>query len=73
MPCWHLRRDMVVLVDGTVVRCGQDLDAAATRGNALRDDIARIWRRGLPDLQAHVTGDYPELCRQCDEYYTFNA
>ena len=73
MPCWHLRRDMVVLVDGTVVRCGQDLDAAATRGNVLRDDIARIWRRGLPDLQAHVTGDYPELCRQCDEYYTFNA
>lgn len=73
MPCWHLRRDMVVLVDGTVVRCHQDLDAEAVRGNLLQDDAARIWQHGLPDLQEHVAGEYPDVCKRCDEYYTFNA
>lgn len=71
-PCWHLQRDLYVLVDGTVLLCREDLDASLALGNALREGVERVWEAGGAHFGAHVEGRYPSLCERCDEYYTFN-
>lgn len=72
-PCWHLQRDLVVLVDGTVVRCGQDIDRDAVRGRLPHDSLVNLWNAGESDYLSHTRGDFPAPCRTCDEFYTFNA
>ncbi len=71
LPCWHLKRDVVVLVDGSVPMCREDLDRSHHLGNALTDGIEAVWEAGRALYQRHTQGDYPDLCRKCDEYYTF--
>lgn len=69
--CWHLTRDLVVRVDGTVVRCFQDLDGEYVRGNILTDNIEEVWQRAEPDFRDHVAGTFGGICEHCDEHYTF--
>jgi len=71
-PCWHLRRDVAILLDGTVPLCREDLRAGTVLGNAFVDDLAAIWDRGSRVYDRHIAGDLPGLCAGCDEYYTFN-
>lgn len=73
IPCWHLQRDMVLLHDGTVVRCLQDLDQKAVRGSFAERSLQDLWDAGAEDMDAHLRAEYPGMCRSCDEYYTFNA
>jgi len=76
-PCWHLMRDMPILLDGTVPLCRQQIAAADnkyTTGNALSEPLDLIWERGQR-LYAEQTGAMPKydsLCAGCDEYYTYN-
>ncbi|MFW5842971.1 MAG: spiro-SPASM protein [Spirochaetota bacterium] len=72
LPCWHLKRDMSVLVDGSVPLCREDLSLDHRLGNALTEPMEAVWLRGETYYQRHVDGDYPALCQKCDEYYTFN-
>jgi spiro-SPASM protein len=72
MPCWHLKRDLVILMDGTVTMCREDLDRSSVWGNAHSESLEVIWERGQAEYKAHLNGEYPDLCRDCDEYYTFN-
>ena len=44
-PCWHLKRDMAILIDGTVPLCREDVRAEHPQGNALTEDLAAIWER----------------------------
>lgn len=69
--CWHLRRDMSILSDGSVPLC-MGCMFAQCMGNAFTDDLNDIWNKGLPYVKAHIDGNYPEICRNCDEYYTCN-
>jgi len=71
-PCWHLKRDMPILLDGTVPICREDMRKKIVLGNALKDDIEKIWTAGEALYREHVAGSYPEPCAVCDEYYTFN-
>ena len=71
-PCWHLKRDMAVLVDGTVPLCREDVRAATPLGNALTEDLSLIWGRAQETYHSHVAGEYPGICARCDEYYTYN-
>jgi spiro-SPASM protein len=71
-PCWHLRRDVAILLDGTVPLCREDLRAGTALGNAFIDELAAIWERGGRQYARHVQGDLPDICGRCDEYYTFN-
>lgn len=62
-PCWHLRRDMVILADGSVPLCREFiLDGKA--GNVFTDGLEKIW--------TCMTLSENEKCGNCDEYYTFN-
>jgi spiro-SPASM protein len=72
MPCWHLRRDLYVLLDGTVPMCREDLAGSHKLGNALEEPLDDIWQRGESYFRRHLDEEYPELCRNCDEYYTYN-
>ena len=71
--CVHLERDLVITVDGAVIRCHQDLDREAIRGNILTDALDAIWLNGEREYADHVGHRYPPLCEKCDEYYTFNV
>ncbi len=71
MPCWHLRRDMTILSDGSVPFC-VSRPAGAAAGNALSEGITAVWERFSGPLAAQVKKDYPPECETCDEFYTFN-
>jgi spiro-SPASM protein len=71
-PCWHLMRDMCVLLDGGVPLCREDVAAAATVGNAFDEDIQTIWDRLGAAYLSQLRGEYQGICARCDEYYTYN-
>jgi spiro-SPASM protein len=71
-PCWHLKRDLAVLLDGRVPLCREDVDLRHPLGNLFEEEIAEVWARGERWYLEHVRQDYPPLCAGCDEYYTFN-
>ncbi len=70
-PCWHLRRDMTILVDGSVPLCKQCL-CKNIQGNAFSQNLEDIWKKFDLELKNQIDGKYSSLCEKCDEYYTFN-
>jgi spiro-SPASM protein len=75
-PCWHLMRDMNILIDGRVTRCREDLAALSgagpVLGNAFLEPLEAIWSRGEEPYREQCSRRYTGLCAGCDEYYTFN-
>lgn len=71
-PCWHLKRDIPILIDGTVLSCREDLTGDSALGNIFLQTPELIWQRGEPLYLEHLKGNYPGICARCDEYYTFN-
>ncbi|OQX29214.1 MAG: hypothetical protein B0D92_04890 [Spirochaeta sp. LUC14_002_19_P3] len=71
-PCWHLKRDMPILIDGTVPACRTDMGRREPLGNAFSESLERIWERGEELYAAHIRAEYPGPCAKCDEYCTFN-
>lgn len=71
-PCWHIKRDMPVCLDGSVLLCGEDLDKEYLLGDIFKESIPEIWQKGQYWHEKHCREEYPEICRKCDEYYTFN-
>lgn len=65
-PCWHLRRDMTILVDGTVPVCFCN---ETKIGNVFSEHIEDVWKKGESWFKNH---NKLESCKACDEYYTFN-
>ena len=70
MPCWHVKRDMVILADGSIPLCRERV--TAERSVHLNDGIENAWKKIQEEVPAQIAGNYCELCRKCDEYYTFN-
>lgn len=70
--CWHLKRDMVILVDGTVPLCKEDIHKQYSQGNALEEALVTIWERGHQPYLKELQEERPEMCRNCDEYYCYN-
>jgi spiro-SPASM protein len=70
--CYHLRRDLTVLLDGTVRMCREDLLGDYHVGNVLEEGIETVWERMAPYYRGHLSGELPALCENCDEYYTYN-
>jgi len=71
-PCWHIKRDMCILLDGTVPSCKEDLYAERSYGNALADRLSDIWERTGAVYTQHTKCNYEGMCGACDEYYTYN-
>ena len=70
-PCWHIKRDMTVLVDGSVPFCRECLDEVIM-GNVFRDGIRAVWEKMTPMAEKEMSGIHEKRCEDCDEYYTFN-
>lgn len=70
-PCWHLKRDMFILPDGSVPLCREYILDNVT-GNVFADGIENIWKKTVSLVNEHIQGNYSEKCGACDEYYTFN-
>ena len=73
VPCWHVKRDLVVLMDGSAPMCRESLDAAQGPGNVFTDGVQAVWARGEELYALHLAERYPAICQGCDEYYTYNA
>lgn len=83
LPCWHLRRDMTILSDGTVPFCFQ-LAFENHAGNILTDGIEGTWAKFSEILKNHLafvdelnsekteSKSADNKCGICDESYTFN-
>jgi spiro-SPASM protein len=77
-PCWHIMRDIPVLIDGTVPLCREELsvlkkdDKSNILGNVFSDSLESIWQKGEGFYLRHCEKKYEGLCAACDEYYTFN-
>ena len=71
-PCWHLKRDMSILTDGSVPLCKEDCSRSIILGNAFTESLETIWERGLQTYQDQITSCYKGVCEHCDEYYTYN-
>ena len=70
-PCWHLRRDLSVLIDGSVPFCKEAvLDEII--GNVFTDSLESIWEKNEALFVEQVNNVYGGICENCDEYYTFN-
>jgi spiro-SPASM protein len=73
IPCWHLMRDMTILLDGSVPVCrSAPPGSGETLGNVFSEDLDAIWRRGEERYARHCAQNYDGPCSKCDEYYTFN-
>jgi spiro-SPASM protein len=71
-PCWHLKRDLCVLIDGRVPLCREDVNLRHPLGNLFEEELAEVWARGQQLYRDHLRQEYPSLCAGCDEYYTYN-
>ena len=69
--CWHLKRDMIILFDGTVPLCRQ-WGFGNIQGNAFSEKICDIWNKRENMIRNHIDSNYGDLCGACDEFYTFN-
>jgi spiro-SPASM protein len=71
-PCWHIMRDMPILIDGTAPLCREDLKNERILGNVFTDSLESIWRKGEAYYREHCQNKYTGICANCDEYYTYN-
>jgi spiro-SPASM protein len=76
-PCWHIMRDLPVLIDGQVPLCREDLsvlngEGGRVLGNVFTEKLETIWNRGQSRYEEHGQGIYGGPCADCDEYYTYN-
>lgn len=73
-PCWHLRRDMEILFDGSVPLCREvcAFEDAEILGNVFESDLEEIWKKKNSVLREHIRKNYGVRCGKCDEYYIFN-
>jgi spiro-SPASM protein len=76
-PCWHIMRDMPILINGAAIRCREDLSALRGEGggiigNVFTDSLERIWEGGGRIYLEQCGQRYEGMCAGCDEYYTYN-
>jgi len=72
-PCWHIMRDMPILIDGTVPLCREDLALSkGPIGNVFKDPLESIWQNTERYYREQCEKKYLGICADCDEYYTYN-
>jgi hypothetical protein len=63
---------LAVFLDGEAVVCRDDFSRTQPLGNVWTEELPVVWSRGAALFERHVQGDWPEVCRNCDEWYTFH-
>jgi len=70
--CWHLKRELHILADGSVYPCSDSFDGELLLGNIFNQGLQELWKEGEAYYHQHLENNLPPLCKDCDEYYTFN-
>jgi spiro-SPASM protein len=75
--CWHIMRDLPVLINGDVPLCRENLSVLKGEkkdilGNVFADSLETIWQNGDKYYKEQCVKKYTGLCAGCDEYYTYN-
>ncbi|MCL2243192.1 MAG: spiro-SPASM protein [Treponema sp.] len=75
--CWHIMRDMPILIDGFVPLCKEEPAVLKGEnknilGNIFTDSPELIWRNGEKYYTEQCEKNYLKPCKDCDEYYTYN-
>ncbi|MDH4128448.1 MAG: spiro-SPASM protein [Spirochaetota bacterium] len=70
--CWHLKRDMIILVDGTVAFCKQDINGIFSFGNVFTDGVKTAWDNLESAFVEDHKGNVKSFCENCDEWFTYN-
>ena len=72
-PCKWLWKEVVILVDGTVVMCCRDYDGEIELGNIKEKKLKDIWNsKQIKDLRKkHKNMDFKDIpiCSKCREWY----
>ncbi len=71
IPCWHIKRDMNVLSDGSVPMCRECVYSNIV-GNVFSEGIEQVWKKTRDFVRNHIECKFDEKCGACDEYYTYN-
>ncbi|MDA3851553.1 MAG: spiro-SPASM protein [Spirochaetaceae bacterium] len=71
-PCWHNKRDLLIMADGRVPQCREDIKIEHCLGNLFQEDLSTIWKRGEDLYKKQINKEYPGICGDCDEYYCYN-
>ena len=71
--CRHLERDMLIRINGDVQLCTQDVYGKNILGNIIDDGLISIQKKRELLFNEQIKENYKEICKNCDEYYTFNA
>ena len=71
-PCWHLKRDISILLNGDIPLCREDIKGGNIMGNIFESSLDEIWNNGSSEYLKQLSGEYSGICRECDEYYTYN-
>jgi spiro-SPASM protein len=73
-PCWHIMRDMSILLDGNVLLCREEIAASLQRrlGNVFSESLQTIWSGGAKFYDEQCGRSYSGSCAGCDEYYPYN-
>lgn len=72
-PCRRIRERCLILADGRVVFCDQDLNGRHALGSLLESSLEELWQGGdFESLrQSHREGDCEKhtLCAKCDDWH----
>ncbi len=73
-PCWHLQRDLEIFSNGEVPLCKQDINAKFSIGNIKNESILTIWEKMKNYYMSNYKSQFDKIpiCKECDEWYTFN-
>lgn len=71
-PCYHLARDLVVLLNGHVVQCSQAQNSKHIIADLSTQNMEEVWKQNEKTYITQVKNNYPDICKSCDEYYTVN-
>lgn len=73
-PCWHLQRDLAVFADGSVPVCRQDVKREHIVGSLKEEGLSSVREKQKKFFLLNYRADYDAfpLCRNCDEWYTYN-
>lgn len=73
VACQRLPRRLMLLADGTVARCSQDINGQHPLGNWISEPISAVWhgRELAKLLEAHAAGNWNDggLCSGCNEWF----
>ncbi len=74
LPCWHLQRDLEIFSNGTVPLCKQIINDTNIIGNLNNEKIIDIWNKLKTPFRDNYHTDFNKIniCRKCDEWYTYN-